>query len=125
MSSPSFDRTSNFIALGELPDVVGCAERQRLNGHRRLASAGSDEARTVAQEQIRHVVGSVILVDDGARARRARTAPRRISPATAAWDRVWCAADRTGSRTQGPIPRLPIPPSLNRVQVPPVKSATP
>src|ERR1700737_1236753 len=77
-------RASDLAALGELPDVVGRAERERLNGHGRLASAGGDEARAVAQEQIRHVVGAVILVDDGARgivahparAEQVHTAPR-------------------------------------------------
>jgi len=39
----------DFIAPRELTDVIGRAESQRLNGHGRLASAGSDEARAVAQ----------------------------------------------------------------------------
>ena len=53
----------DLAALGELPDVFGRAECERLNGHRRLASARGHEASAIAEEQIRHVVGAVILVD--------------------------------------------------------------
>src|SRR5258708_23925034 len=64
---PLINPTSDFIAPGESADMIGRAESQRLNGHGRLASTGRDEARAVAEEQIRHVVGAVILVDDGTR----------------------------------------------------------
>jgi hypothetical protein len=32
-------RPSDFVALGELPDVIGRSEGKRLNGHGRLAAA--------------------------------------------------------------------------------------
>ena len=51
-------------------------------------------------------------------ARRARAARRKISPAAAAWDRAWCAADRTDWRRRGPTLRLPTRPWCSTAPVP-------
>lgn len=56
-------QVSEFVAPGESIQVVGRAERQRLDGHRRLPSPAGDEARAVAQEQVGNIVSTVVAVD--------------------------------------------------------------
>jgi len=44
--------------------VIGRPERERLDRHRRLAATGSDEARSVADEEVPHVVRAMVAVHD-------------------------------------------------------------
>src|SRR5258708_30330210 len=56
-------RRSDFVALRELPNVIGRAESQGLNGHGRLAAPRGDETRPIAEKEIRHIVRAVVFVD--------------------------------------------------------------
>src|SRR5882757_1036084 len=51
--------------LCERSDAVGGAECERFDGHCRLAAAGGDEAAAVAEENVFHVVGAMVRIDDG------------------------------------------------------------
>src|SRR5262245_55911410 len=44
--------------------VVGGAERQCLNRHRRLPATRRHEARSIADEEVRHIVRAVVAIDD-------------------------------------------------------------
>src|SRR5580658_3364633 len=62
------DRPGLFLDLApfcKLTNVIGSAERKRLNRHGGLATTGSHEARSVAQEQVRYIVRAMIFVDHG------------------------------------------------------------
>ena len=62
---PFRDATSDFIAHGESPDMIGRAESQRLNGHGRLASArGDDEIDRLARLELASRHGSRSLQGD-------------------------------------------------------------
>jgi hypothetical protein len=54
----------NLAALGKLTDVIGGAEGERLYRHGRLASARGDEAGSVTEKEIPHIVRAMIPVDD-------------------------------------------------------------
>src|SRR5256885_5037436 len=51
--------------LCERSDAIGGAERERFDGHCRLAAAGSDETAAVAEENVFHVMGAMVRIDDG------------------------------------------------------------
>lgn len=53
----------DLVAPREAGDVVASAEGQRLDGLGRLAAPRGDEAGTIAEEQVPHVVRTVVLVD--------------------------------------------------------------
>src|SRR5580698_3810295 len=53
----------DLVALREVPDMVCRPKREGLDRHGRLATAGGYEARAVAEEQVRDIVGAMILVD--------------------------------------------------------------
>src|SRR5712691_12068661 len=60
-----FSRFALYLsALRESSDVFPGSKRERLDRHRRLAAAAGHERRSVHDEQILHVVRSVILVHD-------------------------------------------------------------
>ena len=61
----SGDARSDRVRAREPRDVVGRAKGERLNRHRRLAAARGDEAASVADEEVRHVVRAMVAVDDG------------------------------------------------------------
>src|SRR4029453_6793218 len=63
-SRAAFPGASDLSTLCEARDVLARAERECLDGHRRLAATGRHEAAAVAHEQIWHVVAAVITVDD-------------------------------------------------------------
>src|SRR5882724_596300 len=51
--------------LCERSDAIGRSECERFDGHSRLAAAGGDEAAAVAEENVFHVVGAMVRIDDG------------------------------------------------------------
>ena len=79
----------DLAAPGESGDVFAGAERERLDGHRRLAAAGGHQAAAVAQEEIRDVVAAMVLVDHRRRrivahaARAEEVHPRASAPSPA------------------------------------------
>jgi len=54
---------TKIASTGKRGYAISGTVSQRLNGHGRLAAAGSDETAAVAQEQILYVMGSVVRVD--------------------------------------------------------------
>ena len=75
--------SSDLSTLGKLPDVLCGTKSERLDGHRRLSPARGDEARSIAEKKIRHIVCAMVLVDNGA---------CRIVPHAASAEQVHAAA---------------------------------
>src|SRR5882762_3073913 len=55
---------SDLTRPSESGHMIGSPKRQRLDGHRGLTSPGRDKARAITDEQVRHVVGTMIFVRD-------------------------------------------------------------
>src|SRR5438132_8769318 len=56
---------ADFATLCERSDAVGGAERERFDGHCRLAAARGDEAAPVAEENVFHVMRPMVRTDNG------------------------------------------------------------